>query len=163
MEPRGFEDSSAELERLAEEQINDLESTGEERLRHGKERRERVLLLYGQGALRSAQDNYHAALIMLYGEDVAHFELAKTFAERASLIGEPRAWSVIAAAWDRSLIGRGLPQRFGTQFIRENGRWSLGKIDSRITDAERAFYGVPPLWVQQQNVEQIQQRDDDQL
>ena len=101
MEPRGFEDSSAELERLAEEQINDLESTGDERLRRSKERRERVLTLYGQGALRSAQDNYHAALIMLYGEDVAHFELAKTFAERASLIGEPRSWSVIAAAWDR--------------------------------------------------------------
>jgi hypothetical protein len=161
MEPRGFEDPSAELERLAEEQINDLDTTGEERIRRGKQRRERVLALYGQGALRSAQDNYHAALVMLYGDDVAHFELARTFAERASLIGEPRSWSVIAAAWDRSLIGRGLPQRFGTQFIRENGRWSLGKIDPRVTDAQRALYGVPPLWVQQQNVEQLQQRDED--
>ena len=40
----------------------------------GQQRRERVLSLYGQGALRSAPDNYFAALIMLYGDDVAHFE-----------------------------------------------------------------------------------------
>ncbi len=161
MEPRGYEDPSAELERLAEEQINDLDSTGEERVRRGKERRARVLTLYSQGALRSAQDNYHAALVMLYGDDVAHYELAKTFAQRAGAIGEPRAWSVIAAAWDRSLIGRGKPQRFGTQFIREGGRWSLGRVDARVTDTQRALYGVPPLWVQQQNVEQLQQREDD--
>src|SRR6266498_615633 len=54
-----------------------------------------------------------------------------------------------------------ITQRFGTQFIRENGRWSLGKIDPRVTDAQRALYGVPPLWVQQQNVDQLQQRDED--
>jgi hypothetical protein len=161
MEPRGFEDPSGELERLAEEQINDLDSTGEERSRRGRERRERVLALYGQGALRSGPDNYHAALIMLYGDDVAHFELSKTFAKRAAALGEGRAWSVVAAAWDRSLIGRGMPQRFGTQFIRENGRWSLGHVDPRVTDAQRALYGVPPLWVQQQNVDQLQQREEE--
>jgi len=161
MEPRSSEDPSAELERLAEEQINDLDSEGEERIRRAKHRRERVLALYGQGSLRSAQDNYFAALIMLYGEEVAHFELARTFAKRATILGEPRAWSVIAAAWDRSLLGRDKPQRFGTQFVRENGRWTLGKVDPRVTDAMRALYGVPPLWVQQQNVEQLQRRDED--
>ena len=161
MEPRGFEDPSAELEPLAEEQINDLDSTGEDRSRRGRERRERVLALYGQGALRSAQDNYHAALVMLYGDEVAHFELSKTFAKRSAALGEARAWSVVAAAWDRSLLGRGHPQRFGTQFVRENGRWSLGRVDPRVTDAMRALYGVPPLWVQQQNAEQLQQREEE--
>ena len=161
MEPRSSEDPSAELERLAEEQINDLDSEGEERLLRGKQRRERVITLYTQGALHSAQDNYHAALIMLYGDSVAHFELARTFAKRATALGEPRAWSVVAAAWDRALLGRNLPQRFGTQFIRENGRWSLGRVDPRVTDSERALYGVPPLWVQQQNVDQLQQREEE--
>ena len=161
MEPRGFEDPSAELERLAEEQINDLDSTGEDRSRRGRERRERVLALYGQGALRSAQDNYHAALVMLYGDEVTHFEQSKIFAKRSAALGEPRAWSVVAAAWDRALLGRGQPQRFGTQFVRENGRWSLGRVDPRVTDAMRALYGVPPLWVQQQNAEQLQQREED--
>ena len=68
---------------------------------------------------------------------------------------------MIAAAWDRSLLARGRPQRFGTQFIRENGRWSLGRVDSRVTDYQRALYGVPPLWYQQQNVDQLQRREEE--
>ncbi|HWQ15107.1 MAG TPA: hypothetical protein VNL77_20080 [Roseiflexaceae bacterium] len=160
MEPGGLEHPSAELERLAEEQINDLDSEGEDRVRRGKIRRERVVALYAQGAVESAQDNYHAALVMLYGDDSAHYDMARTFARRAAALGEQRAWSVVAAAWDRSLLARGAPQRFGTQFIRENGRWSLGEVDPRVSDAERAMYGVPPLWVQQQSVEQLQRRED---
>lgn len=155
------EDTSAELERLAEEQLNDIESEAEDRRRRGKSRRERVLTLYGQGAIRSSEDNYHAALVMLYGEDVAHFELSRTFAKRAAALGNPKSWSLVAASWDRSLIARGKPQRYGTQFIRENGRWSLGPVDQRVTDSERAFYGVPPLWVQQQAVDRLQQRDEE--
>src|SRR5439155_1245490 len=121
MEPRSSEDPSMELERMAEEQINDLDSESEERTRRSKQRRERVLTLYGQGALRSAPDNYFAALIMLYGDDVAHFELARTFAKRATVLGEPRAWSVVAAAWDRALLGRGQPAARRWPFRRS--RW----------------------------------------
>jgi len=161
MEPRTPEELSAELERLAEEQINDLDSASEDRSRRSKERRERVVALYARGALRSAQDYYYAALVLLYGDDVAHFDLAQTFAKRAANEGEARAWSVIAAAWDRALLARGRPQRFGTQFIRENGRWSLGRVDPRVNDYQRAFYGVPPLWYQQQNVDQLQRREDE--
>jgi hypothetical protein len=160
MEPRSSEEPSAELERLAEEQINDLNSESEDRLRRGKERRERVVALYAAGMITSAQDNYHAALVMLYGEDLAHFDLARTFARRAAAVGEPRAWSLIAASWDRALLARGAPQRFGTQFVRENGRWSLGAVDPTVSDSLRAFYGVPPLWVQQQNAEQLQRREE---
>lgn len=160
MEPAGEESPSAELERLAEEQINDLDSEGEERIIRGRLRRERVVALYAQGKIETAADHYHAALIMLYGEDVAHYDLARPFARRAAALGETRAWSVLAAAWDRALLARGQPQRFGTQFIREDGRWSLGQVDPSVTDAERAMYGVPPLWVQQQSVEQLQRRED---
>ena len=53
------------------------------------------------------------------------------------------------------------PQRFGTQFIRENGRWSLGQVDPRVNDYQRALYGVPPLWYQQQNVDQLQRREEE--
>jgi hypothetical protein len=160
MEPAGGETPSAELERLAEEQINDLESEGEDRAQRGKQRRERVVELYAQGAVDSAQDHYHAALVMLYGDEPPQYDLARTFANRAAKLGEQRAWSVMAAAWDRALLAQGAPQRFGTQFVRENGRWSLGEVDPAVTDAERAMYGVPPLWVQRQNVEQLQRRDD---
>jgi hypothetical protein len=158
MEPG--ETPEAELARLAEEQISDMDSETEDRVQRGKERRERVAQLYAQGAVQSAEAYYHAALVMLYGEDVAHYDLARTFARRAADMGESRAWSVAAAAWDRALLARGKPQRFGTQFIRENGRWSHGQVDAAVTDGERAMFGVPPLWVQQQNVEQLQRRED---
>jgi hypothetical protein len=161
MESLSPEELSAELERLAEEQVNDLDNEGEDRGLRSKQRRERVVALYARGVLRSAQDFYYAALVLLYGDDVAHFDLARTFAKRAATMGEMRAWSVIAAAWDRSLLARGRPQRFGTQFIREHGRWSLGKIDQRVNDYQRALYGVPPLWYQQQNVEQLQRREEE--
>jgi hypothetical protein len=160
MEPGDLETPSAELERLAEEQISDLDSEGDERIQRGKRRRERVVSLYAQGAIETPQDNYHAALVMLYGDDVAHYDLARTFSRRAADAGEQRAWSIIAASWDRWLLARGAPQRFGTQFVRENGRWSLGKVDPRVTDGERALYGVPPLWVQRQSVEALQRRDE---
>jgi hypothetical protein len=161
MDPYSPEDASTELERLATEQISDLENDGDDRQRNGKTRRERVLALYSQGAIRSPEDHYFAALIMLYGEDVAHFELAKTFARRATELHEHRAWSLIAAAWDRSLLARGLPQRYGTQFVRENGHWSLGQVDPTVTDSQRALYGVPPLWVQQQTVDRLRRREDE--
>jgi hypothetical protein len=118
-----------------------------------------VVTLYAAGAVQSREDHYHAALIMLYGDDLNHFELAQQLARRAAREGDERAWSVVAAAWDRALLARGLPQRFGTQFIREQGRWTLGALDDGVTDAERAFYGVPPLWVQRQHLDQIRQRD----
>lgn len=158
MEPGDTHES--ELERLAEEQLNELNSESEDRAGRSKERRERVAQLYAQGAVQSAQDYYHAALVMLYGEDLAHYELSRSFARRAADMGEGRAWSVVAAAWDRALHARGEPQRFGTQFIRVDGRWSLGQVDPAVTDGERAMYGVPPLWVQRQHADQLQRRED---
>jgi hypothetical protein len=160
MDSRSPEDPSEELERLAEEQISDLESSEQrERSQRGRHRRERVVTLYASGAVQSPKDYYHAAIVMLYGEEVSHFDLAQQLARRAAREGDERAWSVVAAAWDRALLARGQPQRFGTQFVREQGRWTLGEIDEQMTDAERAFYGVPPLWVQRQHLDLMRQRD----
>lgn len=154
------EEVSAELERMAEEQVSDLDAEADDRARRGKQRRVRVATIYAQGMVVSAADHYHAALVMLYGEEIAHWELARSLARQAVKLGDSRAWSIIAAAWDRVLLEQGEPQRFGTQFVRENGRLTLGRVDPQVTDAERAFYGVPPLWVQRQSAEQIQRRED---
>jgi hypothetical protein len=160
MEPRSQEDPSNELQRLAEEQIGDLETDTPDRAKRGKQRRERVVTLYAAGTIQSPEDHYHAALVMLYGDEMRHFDLARRLAEESARRGESRAWSVVAAAWDRWLLSRGQAQRFGTQFVREHGRWSLGEVNEAITDAERALYGVPPLWVQRQHLEQIRRRDE---
>ncbi len=161
MDLRGHEDPSEELERLAEEQVGDLENSEmAERAQRGKQRRDRVVDLYAAGSVRSPEDHYFAALIMLYGDEIGHFDFARQLARTAARTGEERAWSVIAAAWDRALLARGRAQRYGTQFIREQGRWSLGAIEEQVTDAERAFYGVPPLWVQRQHLELIRRREE---
>lgn len=160
MEPFASEEPGEELERLADEQLNDADSDSDDRRERGRLRRSRVLSLYNQGFVLSPDDHYHAALVMLYGDDVAHFELARSFARRSAALGGQRAWSIIAAAWDRALIQRGKPQRFGTQFVRTNGRWTLGRIDPRVTDSDRAMYGVPPLWVQEQAVTRLQRREE---
>jgi hypothetical protein len=63
-------------------------------------------------------------------------------------------------AWDRWLLSLGKPQRFGTQIIKKGGRWSLGELDPSINDVDRAMFGVPPLYVQQQRANQLQSQED---
>ena len=49
---------------------------------------------------------------------------------------EPARW-LAAAAYDRWLSDAGLPQKFGTQYRSEGGRWILLPVDSSTTDEER--------------------------
>lgn len=155
------EDPGAELARLAQETIEAQSGTSD--IEQNRIRCQRVIDLYAEGAIREARDNFHAALVLLYGETQAHYELARMFAHRATAMGDSRAWTVQAMAWDRLLLSQRKPQRFGTQIIKKGGVWSLGEVDPRVNDWERAMYGVPPLYVQQQRVEQLQrqERDDD--
>lgn len=154
----GSESTSEELMRLAQETL-EAQGSGSDPAAM-RERCQRVIDLYAQGAILEPRDNFHAALVLLYGERTAHYELAITFARRAAKLGESRAWTVIAMAWDRWLISEGRPQRFGTQIIRQSGRWTLGRVDPKTTDLERAMYGVLPLYVQQQRAEQLQRQED---
>lgn len=152
------EDPSEELARMAQETIEgqvDGQDSATTRTRC-----QRVIDLYANGAVNDARDNFHAALVLLYGEKSAHYELAQTFARRAAKMGELRAWTLSAMAWDRWLLSVGKPQRFGTQIIKQGGRWSLGEVNPQISDLDRAFYGVPPLYVQQQRANQLQRQEE---
>jgi hypothetical protein len=64
-------------------------------------------------------------------------------------------------AWDRWLVASGKPQRFGTQMIKQDGRWSLGAVDPATNDFERALYAVPPLYVQEQRAKQLQRQEEE--
>jgi hypothetical protein len=46
---------------------------------------------------------------------------------------------------DRWLLHRGLPQRFGTQYLDLGDGWRLYEVDPATTDEERAAWDVPPL------------------
>jgi hypothetical protein len=152
------EGPAEELTRLARETIE--EQVGSSDTAAMRIRCQRVIDLYASGAIEDARDYFHAALVLLYGETTAHYELSRNFAHRSVKLEEARAWTVVAMAWDRWLLAAGKPQRFGTQIIKKGGRWSLGEIDPEISDLDRAFYGVPPLYVQQQRAEQLQRQED---
>jgi hypothetical protein len=152
------EDSSAELARLARETIEAQTTTTD--MASARQRCQRVIDLYAQGAIKDGTDYFHAAWVLLCGETQAHFQLARNFAQRAVTLGEERAWTLTAMAWDRWLVASGKPQRFGTQMIKQGGRWSLGDVDEQVSDFQRSFYAVPPLYVQRQRAEQLQRQED---
>lgn len=154
----GMEDPSEELARLARETIES--QAGLVDMVSARQRCQRVNELYAQGKIIDGRDYFHAAWVMLCGESLAHFQLARMFAQRATDLDEERAWTLRAMAWDRWLVAMGRPQRFGTQIVKQRGRWSLGEVDPTISDLQRAFYAVPPLFIQVQRAEQLQRQEE---
>ncbi len=152
------EDPSEELARLAQETLE--AQAGPADPASARTRCQRVIDLYAKGVIQEARDNFHAAWVLLCGETQAHYSLARMFARRAAALGESRGWTLQAMAWDRWLVSLGKPQRFGTQIIKQGGRWSLGAVDPKVSDDERAMYGVPPLFVQQQQAELLQRQEE---
>jgi hypothetical protein len=151
------EEPSEELERLARETLEAQAGTADP---VGARRRcQRVIDLYAQGSVLDARDNFHAAWVMLCGETQGHYSMARMFARRATEMGEERAWTLRAMAWDRWLVATGRPQRFGTQIIKQHGHWSLGTVEPGVSDLERALYAVPPLYVQRQRAEQLERQE----
>lgn len=155
--PEG-DDPGEELARMAQETIESQSVAPDPA--SARQRCERVLELHQQGKVLNARDNFHAALVMLYGDRPSHYELAYNLADHAARLGEQRAWTLQAMALDRWLLSVGRPQRFGTQIIKQGGRWSLGALDEKVSDSERAMYGVPPLFVQQQRARQLQRQEE---
>jgi len=152
------DDPSEELARLAREAIE--AQSGSLDMSGARRRCQRVIEMYSAGQIRNGRDHFHASWVMLCGETQGHYSMARMLARRATELGEDRAWTLRAMAWDRWLVANGKPQRFGTQIIKQGGRWSLGPVDPEVSDFDRALYAVPPLYVQRQSAEQLQRRED---
>lgn len=159
-DPQGpqHETPSEELERLAREtleaQAGTLDPIGARR------RCQRVFEIAAANGIVDGRDHFHAAWVMLCGESQSHFATARRFAREATLLGELRGWTLRAMAWDRWLMAGGQPQRFGTQIVKQGGRWSLGPVAPGVSDEERALYAVPPLYVQRQRADQRARQED---
>lgn len=112
-----------------------------------KERIRKVLDFYRKGKIKTSTEYHYAALIMQHGDRPDEFGLAHEFAAEALKMGDTSAAWLYAATLDRWLLATGKPQKYGTQFRRNNtGEWELAlPIDESITDGERAKYRVPPL------------------
>jgi len=101
--------------------------------------------LLDDGQVRTAADFYHAAMILQHATLPEHNHLGFELARRAADAGHPGARWLAAAAMDRWLMKKGLPQKFGTQYVDDGGVWDLYWVDPATTDDERAEWDVPTL------------------
>ena len=116
--------------------------------RNDAARRERVTAIVAAGRARVAADYVHAAMVFQHGDDVQTILQARAWAMKAVQLDpdEDQARWLVAASTDRALMYAGKPQRYGTQFTRdEAGKWVLWEVDPAVTDAERLEWAVPSL------------------
>jgi len=110
-------------------------------------RRVRVFELIKEDQLKTGKDYLNAGIVFQHGDDtIASAMAVRSFEKALQLDTTLNRWWY-AAAVDRDLMRRGLPQIYGTQFRRENnGKWIRYKIDtSKVTDEERKYYHVETL------------------
>lgn len=113
------------------------------------EREKRVDEILKANGATTADDFWHAAMVFQHGSTPAHIERARTLSLEAlkrDAEHDSARW-LVAASTDRKLMYEGKPQKYGTQYKRENdtGPWMLWTVDPATTDAERAEWNVPTL------------------
>jgi aminoglycoside phosphotransferase (APT) family kinase protein len=109
------------------------------------DRRRQVREILRRGGERSPAESYAAAWILNHGDTIEELAEAHALATIAAQNGVREARWLAAATLDRGLMYRGLPQRFGTNFVPDGRRYRLWDIDPTTTDADRLAWDVPPL------------------
>jgi hypothetical protein len=142
---------NAELAQLyqqdqAERQVPDIDWTA--LLKRDGERQDRVGELFAADSLVTANDFYHAAMILQHGADSISYRHAYELAQRSvglDSTNENARW-LTAAARDRYLLSIDEAQWYGTQLLILNGITYLQRIDTtKVTDADRARLGAQTL------------------
>ena len=125
-----------------------------------KQRRDRVMELIKAGSLETADDYYHAAMVLQHGEGSEDILIAHILSTVAGFKGHETGRWLSAAALDRYLQRIDQPQRLGTQYLRSGPDvpWSQDPYEDWLPDSVRAAYGVPTLESQQQRVEEMNNR-----
>jgi hypothetical protein len=125
-------------------------------------RRRRLGRLVQAGALSTAEDYYHAAMLLQHSPRLNDYWRAHQLALRSIERGyRPARW-LAAATLDRWLMAQRRPQKYGTQYVpvsvphRAGWAWfwwtawtarrvRLWDVDPDTTDDERQAWDVPPL------------------
>lgn len=123
-------------------------------------RRHRARALLDAGALRTADDFYHAAMVFQHGTDPSDFMLAHTLAIVAASRGRSDAAWLAAATMDRYLQSVGHSQIYGTQYRTSGGQNTTQEPYDRalISDSLRRALGVPSQAEQEVRRREIEQR-----
>ncbi|MBC7913710.1 MAG: tetratricopeptide repeat protein [Pyrinomonadaceae bacterium] len=111
-------------------------------------REKRVYELINEGKIITGKDFYHSAMIFQHGKDSVAYGMAVKQMRRAIELDSTLNKWLLAAAIDRDLMSREMPQIYGTQYIKQGqtAKWERYKIDTTIvTDQQRKFYNVETL------------------
>jgi hypothetical protein len=111
-------------------------------------RLERVKKLFAADSLRTANDYYHAAMILQHGATPEDYLLAHEFCIVAIIKGknDKAARWLAAASEDRFLMSLERPQRFATQFRSTGGApVRLYEVDPSVTDELRRLMDARTL------------------
>lgn len=109
-------------------------------------RRMRILSIYQEGGLGTANDYFNAALVLQHGQQADDFLLAHELAIVSLSKGHPRGRWLAAATEDRFLMTLGRPQRFGTQYVGSPGKLhAVADTDHAVTDQLRRELSVPTI------------------
>jgi hypothetical protein len=116
-------------------------------IRRQNERTVKVKKIIDTKGLKTAQDTFEAAVILVQTDDLDVLKLSETLGLKAAEMGEEKGFRVAAEAIDKQMVKMGVAQRYGTQYVYEPvlKGWRLYPYDPRTTDAERKAMGVQPL------------------
>lgn len=120
--------------------------------------RQRVLQMLAEGKIVTAIDKYRAALILQHTPIIfcgdkelsvseENYLLAHYLALSSFQMGHEKAKRLVACTIDRYLMMTGKPQKYGTQWTRDekSGKMILHPLDPKTSDKERAKWGVESL------------------
>jgi hypothetical protein len=133
------------LARLAARDQADRSGWNPHIARRDARRLERTKTLVARGRVCTPEEHTDAALILLHSLLPADHLAAHVLSTWAASHGGAAARWLSAAAYDRWLVSRGLPQWYGTQMRQVGGRTCLIRLDGEATDEDRAARDVPPL------------------
>ncbi|MEM6721308.1 MAG: hypothetical protein AAF611_18415 [Bacteroidota bacterium] len=124
-------------------------------------RRKRVNELLDSGKVKTSKDYARAAMVFQHGNDSTAYGMAVKLMEKSIALDSTANKWLLAAATDRYLRSKGLPQIYGTQYFRNNGEpWTMGEIDTtKVTDAERIKFGVETLAQQRETLRKMNEEE----
>jgi len=107
----------------------------------------RVHDMIDKGELSTGADFFHASVILVETDNEPDLLAALGTALHATELQEDRGFRVAAEATDKVRVKRGVPQKYGTQYMYEPvlKAWRLYPVDPATSDVERKAFGVEPL------------------